>query len=264
MPEPTLVLIHGICCHGKDWDAQVADFSQTMNVIAPTLPGHGSDLTPPENLTIEHLAAGLSKQLGDASPEGFILCGHSLGCRVVLEFAAQAPEAVRGLILVDGSNTVQGDMAETLSSFEEISDIHVWFQGLFDEMFRPGSFPAEQAMYRDRIAEMSGETLRALYRNMIRWDGTKLTSSLRKVAHIPLLALQSTDRASNGSRRSLEPGESSIYLDIIEAAHSNSQIITYPNHGHFPHFEAPQMFAKDVLGWIAKSALTTKAGKPNV
>lgn len=104
-----------------------------------------------------------------------------------------------------------------LVAYNGIADIKSWVQGLFDQMFLPGSFANEQTMYRDRIQAMSAERLTALYRHMIVWDGTHLAQRLRAAVDTPLLVLQSTLRPEDASRRSLDPGERGAFPEMLEA-----------------------------------------------
>ena len=55
--SPTIVLVHGICCHAHDWQWHFDAYSKTHHVIAPTLRGHEEDGTTPDDLTIEGLAS---------------------------------------------------------------------------------------------------------------------------------------------------------------------------------------------------------------
>jgi 2-succinyl-6-hydroxy-2,4-cyclohexadiene-1-carboxylate synthase len=67
--------------------------------LAPDLPGHGSEADGPRPISfascVEHLLARV--------PEGFTLCGYSLGGRVALHLALTAPERVTRLLLVSTS-----------------------------------------------------------------------------------------------------------------------------------------------------------------
>lgn len=248
----TIVLVHGICCHASDWQWHVDAFSKMHHVIAPTLRAHEDEATDPNDLTIEGLASDVAAILAEKNITDAILIGHSLGQRVVLETQAQAPDRVAGLVLVDGSNSVAGDLNAMLAAFDGIADIKSWVQGLFDQMFLPDSFAEEQAMYRDRIEGMSADQLRALYRHMIIWDGTHLSERLAAASDTPLLVLQATIRAEDASRRSLMPGEKGVFLDMLEASHPNCTIITYPGLSHFLTLDAPERIKDDIDRWIAK------------
>ncbi|MBT9456277.1 MAG: alpha/beta fold hydrolase [Burkholderiaceae bacterium] len=86
----TLVLLPGLGCDARIWDAQL-----------PVFVGHSvwmSDLHTRHDSVPEMAQALLDDQSGD-----LILCGASLGGMLALELYAQAPQRVRGLALLGTS-----------------------------------------------------------------------------------------------------------------------------------------------------------------
>ena len=253
--SPTLVLIHGFCCHATDWQWHIDAFSKTNRVIAPTLRGHEDDNTAVEDLTIEGLAQDVVALLKEHNITDAVLCGHSMGTRVVLEAHHQAPDRVTGVILVDGSNTVIDGLDTTLDTFDNINDKKKWAQGLFKQMFLPDTFAKEQAIYRNRINNMPVDKLSTIYRQMIIWDGTKLSDRLTRLDGKPMLVLQSTIRDNTGFRRWLKPGETSEFVNMLATATPKTSIITYPERGHFIHLDEPEKILSDISTWITANAL---------
>ena len=86
--RPTLILVPGLLCDDTIWNAQVAAFASSHEVIVPTLDGFDS---------IPRMAAALLER----APAGFALAGHSLGGRIALEVVRQAPRRVSRLALLD-------------------------------------------------------------------------------------------------------------------------------------------------------------------
>ena len=215
--KPVVVLIHGLCCAPADYQWHIDALSKSHPVIAPTLRGHGHDNdsdTKSSELTseptIEQLSADVAQLLKEKNITDAVLCGHSLGVRIVLETHRQVPERVAGMVFLDGSNSVANNLDAVLEAFDNATDngkIKPWIQGLFEEMFLPGKFTDNLAMYLQRIADMPDANLSSLYRNLIIWDGKQFMSQLKILADKPVLVVQSTIRATVGSRRSLEHGE---------------------------------------------------------
>jgi len=67
--------------------------------------GHGLTDRPDSDYTYSEVCGDLEALLGALGFERPVLAGHSWGAGVVLEYAAERPGAVRGLVLVDGGMT---------------------------------------------------------------------------------------------------------------------------------------------------------------
>lgn len=251
--DPTLIFIHGLCCAPTDYRNLIDGFSQTYRVIAPTLRGHSDDGSLADQMSIERLAADIANLLIDKKITNAVLCGHSLGTRVAIEAQALMPERVIGIVLIDGSNVATANQELLLDGFNKATSgnkIEPWFQQLFSQMFLPGQFEQVQMMYRQRIAKLSHAHLAQIYRNLIIWDCEKFTNQLLTVANKPILVLQSTMRDTGTTRRSLAPGETGDYPELIRSNHPKSTIIAYPDLSHFIHLDAPEKLLYDILQWM--------------
>ena len=93
-----LVLLHGQPGAASDWNPVVAALTPGRRVLALDRPGYRSNPDPPGGI-----AANVDWTLGQMDAAGVpeaVLVGHSYGGGVALAAAAQAPERIRGLILV--------------------------------------------------------------------------------------------------------------------------------------------------------------------
>jgi pimeloyl-ACP methyl ester carboxylesterase len=96
MTKPALVLLHGVGLDHTMWEPVTALVADTFEVIAPDLPGHGSQPPAPEGVTLGDLAGGVSGQV----PPGSHLVGFSLGALVAQHLALHRPELVATLTSV--------------------------------------------------------------------------------------------------------------------------------------------------------------------
>lgn len=89
------LLIHG-ACHGawcwRDMIAPLADLGHTTRTI--DMPGHGSDMTPKDEVTLEMCAKAI---LAASTPDTLIV-GHSWGGYPISAAAEIDPDGMRGLI----------------------------------------------------------------------------------------------------------------------------------------------------------------------
>lgn len=99
---PTVVLVHGNGGHAHWWDPVVPSLWSGWRIVAPDLRGHGESDWPAEPAyRLDALGDDLTAVVDALAPGRFALVGHSMGGRIVLWWAAQAPARVRGLGLLD-------------------------------------------------------------------------------------------------------------------------------------------------------------------
>src|SRR5271157_2916430 len=101
--RPPVVLVHGFGCAHADWDAQVAHLSPRHQTVAVDLRGHGASPGTAADCSIERYGADVAEVMRALALPPSVLVGHSMGCRVAIEAALQAPAQTAGVILVDGS-----------------------------------------------------------------------------------------------------------------------------------------------------------------
>jgi pimeloyl-ACP methyl ester carboxylesterase len=95
-----IVFVHGWGLDSGSWGAQVRYFRDRHRVIAYDWRGHGqSDLTAPYRF--DALAAELDGLLTTVDVSRPILCGHSMGGTIVMDYATSYDRPLAGLILVD-------------------------------------------------------------------------------------------------------------------------------------------------------------------
>lgn len=107
-PGPARVLmIHGLTGHGRRWHRLASAYLDDVAVLAPDLIGHGrSTYAAPWSIDANVTAlAGLIESEADGP---VVVVGHSFGCAVALHLAAQCPDLVSGLVLLDPAVGLDG------------------------------------------------------------------------------------------------------------------------------------------------------------
>ncbi len=98
--SPQVTLVHGAGLNAHTWDTTVLALGQS--VIAIDLPGHGdSSWREDADYRARTLAPDVAAAMRALSDEPQVLVGHSLGGLTAASVAAEHPELVRALILVD-------------------------------------------------------------------------------------------------------------------------------------------------------------------
>ena len=97
---PPLVLLHGLAGSGAWWKRNMPALSSAFRVMAIDLPGFGSS-HPDARLILDEAPAQVAALLGDLGVERAHVIGHSMGGLVAGALAADYPERVDRLVLVD-------------------------------------------------------------------------------------------------------------------------------------------------------------------
>lgn len=96
----TYVLVHGAWQAPYVWDAVKSNLVNKGNkVIVVELPGHGSDKTPPQNLTLDVYRDKVIEAIS-ATNEKVILVGHSMGGMVITSVAEKVPNKISQLVYI--------------------------------------------------------------------------------------------------------------------------------------------------------------------
>jgi pimeloyl-ACP methyl ester carboxylesterase len=235
---PPIVLVHGFACAQGDWDAQVAHLSTQHRTVAVDLPAHGATPGEARDCTIERFGADVAQVVRELRLRPAVLVGHSMGCRVAIEAALQAPTHTAAVVLVDGSQfapamePVLQERLATPAGFAAAS------RALFEDMFTPASDRATASAVIERAGRLPPETGARLLLDLVRYDVHRLAHSLAAL-HVPLMVLQTTYSNERRERKSLSKGQTSPYLEMVRANVPTARIEIIPGVGHFPQLDAP-------------------------
>jgi pimeloyl-ACP methyl ester carboxylesterase len=126
---PELVLVHGGAQNAHTWDTVALALGRPL--LAVDLPGHGhSDGGPDGLISVQSNGADLATVIAQLAPQARGVVGMSLGGVSSIALAAQAPELVRALALIDVTPGVNAEKAAPImafvdgpSSFDSFEDI---------------------------------------------------------------------------------------------------------------------------------------------
>jgi pimeloyl-ACP methyl ester carboxylesterase len=118
-----ILCIHGITANSRFWDCLALALAPHHRVIAMDLRGRGLSDKPPTGYSIKHHCRDIAALMDDQGLERPVVMGHSLGAFISLVFAAQYPERVDRLILVDGGGKLSEDqMAKVFAGIKPSLD----------------------------------------------------------------------------------------------------------------------------------------------
>ncbi len=95
-----LLLLHGLLGSSANWHSIARTLERGFRVVVPDLRNHGRS---PHSQQMDYplMAADLTALIQRLELGAADLVGHSLGGKVAMQLALQAPELVRGLVVVD-------------------------------------------------------------------------------------------------------------------------------------------------------------------
>jgi pimeloyl-ACP methyl ester carboxylesterase len=257
--EPAIVFVHGFGCSRADWEAQIAHFSPRHATACVDLPGHGATAAPAEPCGIELYGRAVAALLRALSLPQAVLVGHSMGCRVVLDAARQAPEHVAGIALIDGSQFAPA-MLEVFKARIAAGEYRALVRGMFEQMFTERSAPATVAAGLERAMALPEDVGKAVLLSLVRYDIEHLDAVLGSMSK-PLLVLQTTYSNEKRERKSLSPGQTTPYLDFVRARVRAARIEVIPGIGHFPQLDAPEETNRVLASFVASLSLRSQAAR---
>jgi pimeloyl-ACP methyl ester carboxylesterase len=234
--RPPIVFVHGFACAHTDWNAQVAHLSSRHQTVAVDLRGHGGSPGASDECSIERYGADVAEVMGALDLPPAVLVGHSMGCRVVIEAALQAPVRTAGVVLVDGSQFAPA-MEDTLKRAFGTPDgyatlIDAWFK----DMFTAKSDAAIVASVIDRAGCLPRSIGERLMTDALRYDVGRLATSLAAL-RVPVMAIQTTYSNEKRERRSMSKDQTTPYLDMLRTSIPSVRIEIIVDTGHFPQID---------------------------
>jgi pimeloyl-ACP methyl ester carboxylesterase len=228
--------VHGFGCAHSDWDAQVVHLSQRHLTVAVDLRGHGASPGTAAECSIERFGADVAEVMQALAMPPAVLVGHSMGCRVVIEAALQAPAHAAGIVLIDGSQFASAMEMTLRETFATLDGYSTLARRWFEDMFTVKSDPAVVASVVERAERLPRSLGEKLLLDMTRYDVSRLTTSLADL-RVPVVAVQTTYSNEQRERRPMRKGQTTPYLEMLRARIPSVRIEIIEDTGHFPQID---------------------------
>jgi pimeloyl-ACP methyl ester carboxylesterase len=233
---PVLVLIHGSGGDHTTWGRQLEGLASLATVLALDLPGHGTSSGDGCG-TIADYASGVRRFLSALGRGRVVLGGHSLGGAIAQALALDAPDLLRGLVLV-GTGARLRVLPELFEILERDYAEAVTF--LTEHAWSPAS-PAElKELGRKTMATTRAVVTRGDLTACDRFDVTDRLGEIR----LPTLAVV-------GEEDRLTPPK---YAEFLARNIAGARLVRIPHAGHFVSLEQPDEVnraIRDFLGGFA-------------
>lgn len=231
---PIVILIHGWCGNGVQWDLHASALAVSNRVFIIDLPGHGSsDGEGRETWTIPQFASDVAQLVETEDLDDVVLVGHAMGGQVALEAVVRLPGRVRAVIGVDSLQRLGVDPnPERVKPFIALFESD--FRGSMEAFIAKAVHPNTGAEVRERILRdalgCSPQVAIALMRHFGVHDPRPAASTID--CRVICINSEMAPTDTEGNRALL----TSFDVDLMASS------------GHWPHLELPGAFQTRLIG----------------
>lgn len=261
---PAIVLLHGYAETSRMWRPLIPRLAATHTVIAPDLPGIGGSAIPSDGLDMTHAAGRIHALVKSLGVNKAAVVGHDIGLMVAYAYAAQFPDDVDRLVLmdaflpgVDGWETIYNDPGiwhfrfngptpEALVRGRERTYFEHFWNDMAADKTRSLSEADRQAYTtayarpgRMRAAWAYFVSFQQAASDFARLSQTKLTT--------PVLSIGG------------EKANGAALAQQVQLVATNARSVTLPNTGHWVMEESPQATMDALVAFLDPSAAATTA-----
>lgn len=244
--KPALFLLHGIMASLHTWDGWVDTLKDDFRIVRIDIPGFG--LTGPYADGIYNIerSVDMIDQLSDhLGIESFFLAGNSMGGYISWNFAAEHPEKVKRLILVDAAGyPFKPPMMLELFQTPILKDSVQYITPRFvvthtlNEVYGDGSKITDDIIERYHqlmLREGNRQAVVEVFASIAHVDSSKI-----KQLKVPTL---------------IQWGDADVWIPLENAQKfagdiEDSKTIVYSGVGHIPMEEVPEQSAKDAKDFL--------------
>ena len=246
-----IVLIHGILSSLHTWDEWNKGLTDKYHIISLDVPGFGLTGGPenPNDFSEDLLHASFQQFINQLQLNNFILVGNSLGGYISAQYAANNPDNVKKLILIDPAGAPQE--LPFILSLASMSGINSLAANVFP--------PFIVAM---GVKDVYGDPERITKANMDRYIHLSLRPGAKQAYANTIAMLDEKNSQQEPLNFStitaptlLMWGERDNWVPVTLSEQwlaniSGATLITYSDAGHVPMEEIPQQTLQDVLAFI--------------
>jgi len=237
---PALVLLHGLGASRRSFDLVAPLLAARFRVIVPDLPGFGASPGPAAG--VEGMARAVLEALDEDGVTEFAAAGHSMGGLVATALAELAPDRVTRLVLVNSPPTYESRVAARGAN-ERILRLPLLgplaWRTASDKRVRAGMRSAFAPSHD--IPDVFVEDVRRTSREAFASSSAAIDAYLRKkplAVRIGALTQQALVVFGERDGR-VDPTSLDWYGPV-----ANATVVTIPEAGHTPVWEAPQRTAE--------------------
>ncbi|PYR61354.1 MAG: alpha/beta hydrolase [Acidobacteria bacterium] len=245
----TVVLLHGMNFYGEYWSNTIEVLrKEGFRVVVPDQVGFGRSTKPIMPYTLSDMALNTRKLLESLGVQKAAIVGHSMGGMVAARFGLLYPDVAEQLVLYNQIGLTDARLQRPPVATDDVykqvlnQSYDAIYRGIARYFVNGMPAVAEKYVLRQYGWTLSGNwpqaaMVRALVQQMVYEDPV-----VYDWAHIKVKTLE-----IGGDKDGPNFPELAKHIaDTIPGA----QLVLLPNLGHVPHFEAPEIFHRELLKFL--------------
>jgi pimeloyl-ACP methyl ester carboxylesterase len=243
--RPTIVMVHGFAANKENWVRFAAHLTEAYHVVAMDLPGHGeSEKDFSLNYDFREQAGFVNEILTRLNIDRFHMAGNSMGGAIAALYAANYPDQVTSLFLIDpaGIHQYESELSRRLEGGEnplivrEKDDFYELMDfALEQKPFMP--WPIISVMAEKYVANESIN--RKIFADFYSSADYSIESELKKITAPAFILWGAQDRI-------IHVKNADVFHELIP----DSRMRVLDNVGHAPMIEVPEETAEIYLNFI--------------
>ncbi len=235
---PAVILLHGLGSVKEIWSANIGALSAKYHVYAPDQIGFGHSDKPLLEYKIVTFVDFLQAFMQSQNISKATLVGNSLGGWIAIDFAAQHPEMVDKLVLVDSAGLPWGKAPAVDLNPASLADMRT----LLDSIFYGKKMVTEQFVLQAFTNHVRNNDAYTIQRTLAGFAQNQFEDGKLSSIHAPTLVVWGREDelilVSSGEK--LREGIPQAKLVIFEQC------------GHIPQLEKPAEFNQALIDFLVK------------
>lgn len=243
--EP-LVLIAGLGAKGTSWEPFLSTAKQDHRVLTFDNRGSGQAPALPEGASIGDAVGDALRLLDALGVDRMQLVGRSMGGMIAQELALRIPDRVSKLVLVSTTGRADAHLAEVFGTWAALAEagVKAELRHRTSLLWCLGRESLETEVAQGYLAARARSDRPLDYARQARACAAHDALSKLDAVRCPTLVVGGDDDRLTPLRHAEE----------LAAAIPGARRVTIPGAGHLAYLEAPQRFAREVLGFLEGDA----------
>ena len=245
-----LVLIHGVGLNARAWTPQIDALGTTHRIFAVDMPGHGASSPLPDGARLPDYVAWAARVIAALNRGAVNVAGHSMGALIATGLAADYPELVRRVAVLNAVHRRTPEArAAVLSRATAMAEGRFDAEAPLDRWFTRG---AEEAPLRAQVArwlnEVNPEGYAAAYRAFA--TGDDVYADRWDAITCPALVL-----TGDG-----DPNSTPDMTRIMAANAPRGRAVVIDGHRHMVNLTAPDRVTAALRDWLRTPLMAETEG----